>query len=162
MADREDATNTERELVVFSLANAAYGIDIESVREIIRIQDITRVPNAPESIEGVINLRGKICPIVDMRKRFEVEAGDETENTRIVVVDVDTEQVGIIVDAVNEVLTIREGAVHPASTAVSSNEAEFIEGIAEVESGLILLIALERVLKVENRKDAVETGAAAA
>lgn len=74
MAASEGATKTDRQLVVFSLASAAYGVDIGSVREIIRMQEITRVPNAPELIEGVINLRGKICPVVDLCKRFEVEA----------------------------------------------------------------------------------------
>ena len=87
MADNQ-ATTAERQLVVFDLNEEAYGVDIGAVREIIRLQEITRVPRAPRFIEGVINLRGKVIPVVDLRTRFSMDAGERTDEHRIVVVDV--------------------------------------------------------------------------
>ena len=105
MADKDEAA-AERQLVVFSLAGEAYGVDIEAVREIIRMEEITQVPNAPEFVEGVINLRGMVCPVLDLRKRLGVDVSETTNESRIVVVEIDGEQVGLIVDEVTQVLRI--------------------------------------------------------
>ncbi|HEM55171.1 MAG TPA: purine-binding chemotaxis protein CheW, partial [Thermodesulfobium narugense] len=94
----------EIQLVVFKLANEFYGIEISSVQEIIKIQDITRVPKAPDFVEGVINLRGKIVPIVDLRKRFELGQTERTKDTRVIVVETSGNIVGFIVDLVTEIL----------------------------------------------------------
>ena len=96
----------ERQLVVFDLNEEAYGVDISQVREIIRMQEITRVPRAPEFIEGVINLRGKVIPVVDLRARFSMPGTERTDEHRIVVVDVDGQDIGMVVDAVTEVSRI--------------------------------------------------------
>ena len=96
----------ERQLVVFDLNEEAYGVDISQVREIIRMQEITRVPRAPEFIEGVINLSGKVIPVVDLRTRFSMPGTERTDEHRIVVVDVDGQDIGMVVDAVTEVSRI--------------------------------------------------------
>ena len=100
--ETETLQQDEQQLVVFDLSTEAYGVDIGAVREIIRLQDITRVPRTPEFVEGVINLRGKVIPVVDLRKRFGLPAEDESKENRIVVVDIGAQDIGVIVDAVTE------------------------------------------------------------
>jgi len=145
MAERQAAVTGERQLVVFQLASEVYGVDINGVREIIRMQEITQVPNAPEFIEGVINLRGKICPVMDLRKRFGVTAADVTADSRIVVVEVGGDDVGMIVDAVTEVLRVTEGRISPP-TGVSGGNADVVEGIVNLDDRLIILVNLEHAL----------------
>ncbi len=96
----------ERQLVIFDLADEAYGVNIETVREIIRMQEITQVPRTPDYVEGVINLRGKVIPVIDMRKRFGFPVAEHTKDTRIVVIDIDGNDIGATVDAVTEVLRL--------------------------------------------------------
>ena len=98
------ATEEERQVVVFQLNGQGYGIDIGAVKEIIRCQAVTRVPGVPDSIEGAIDLRGKVIPVIDLRKRFGIEAWQQTEETRIIVVEVGNDTIGVFVDAVTEVL----------------------------------------------------------
>ena len=101
-----DEQSSERQLVVFDLGGEAYGVNIETVREIIRMQTITAVPDTPDFIEGIINLRGSVNPVVDLRKRFNLNVREETSETRIVVVDIGGEDIGVVVDAVNDVLRV--------------------------------------------------------
>ena len=143
MEKRERATSMERQLVVFRLASQVYGVDIGSVREILRMQQITHVPHAPEFVEGVINLRGKICPVVDLRKRFGVEVSELTDDSRIVLADVHGDYVGMIVDAVTEVLRINSDRVEPMPELVGAGDSGFIEGIANLDERLIIVVNLE-------------------
>ncbi len=136
----------ERQLVVFRLANDVYGLEIQGVREIIRMQEITRVPNAPEFIEGVINLRGRICPVMDLRKRFDVTVADVTTESRIVVVEISGEDVGMIVDAVTEVLRISGDRVQPPSAVVTTADTRVVEGIVNLDDRLIILVDLDTLL----------------
>ena len=129
---------SEKQLVVFDLAEEAYGVDIGAVREIIRMQDITQVPRTPEFVEGVINLRGKVIPVVDLRKRFGFEAEDATKDTRIVVVDIGGQDIGVVVDAVNEVLRVAAGAVEPPSSVITTADSEYLLGIVKLETRLIM------------------------
>jgi purine-binding chemotaxis protein CheW len=151
MANTIEAGQSERQLVVFKLAGEIYGVDIGTVREIIRTQEITHVPNAPEFVEGVINLRGKVCPVIDLRRRFEVALSDVTDESRIVVVEIDGEDVGVIVDGVTEVLRISGDCVKPASDIIAAEGAALVDGIANLEERLILLVDLETALSRENR-----------
>ena len=114
-----EATAIEQQLVSFDLATESYGVDIGAVREIIRLQEITNVPRTPEFVEGVINLRGKVIPVVDLRKRFGLPVGDQSAENRIVVVDIGGQDIGVIVDAVNEVLRIFTDSVEPPSSGRS-------------------------------------------
>ena len=143
-------TNTlqqdEQQLVVFDLSTEAYGVDIGAAREIIRLQYITKVPRTPEFVEGVINLRGKVIPVVDLRKRFGLPAEEESKENRIVVVDIGAQDIGVIVDAVTEVLRIATESVEPPASVIITADSEYLLGIAKLDSRLIILLDLEQVL----------------
>ena len=132
--------------MVFDLSTEAYGVDIGAVREIIRLQDITKVPRTPEFVEGVINLRGKVIPVVDLRKRFGLPAEEESKENRIVVVDIGAQDIGVIVDAVTEVLRIASESVEPPASVIITADSEYLLGIAKLDSRLIILLDLEQVL----------------
>ncbi len=137
---------SEKQLVVFDLAAEAYGVDISSVREIIRMQEITQVPRTPEFVEGVINLRGKVIPVVDLRKRFGFEAEEATKDTRIVVVDIGGQDIGVVVDAVTEVLRVSADAVEPPSSVITTADSEYLLGIVKLSTRLIILLDLQQAL----------------
>ena len=141
----------ERQLVVFDLATEAYGVDINTVREIIRMQEITAVPRAPDFVEGVINIRGKITPVIDLRKRFGLEVTEQTQSSRIVVVDIRGQDIGMVVDAVTEVLRIPADSVEPCSSVVTTDQSDYLMGIARLDPRLIILLDLEKVLTVQDQ-----------
>ena len=136
----------ERQLVVFDLNDEAYGVDISQVREIIRMQEITRVPRAPEFIEGVINLRGKVIPVVDLRARFSMPDTDRNEEHRIVVVDVDGQDIGMVVDAVTEVSRIPSSSIEPPSSVITTDDSEYLTGIVKTDDKLIILLDIAKVI----------------
>ncbi|MDD5093660.1 MAG: chemotaxis protein CheW [Dehalococcoidia bacterium] len=142
----------ERQLVIFSLANESYGVDIGTVNEIIRMQDISRVPRAPNFVQGVINLRGKVIPVVDLRKVFCLPAGETNRETRIVVVDILEQHVGIMVDAVTEVLRISADAVEPPASMITTGDADYLLGIAKLDHKLITLLDLSKVFSRDQAK----------
>ena len=154
----EDATQGERQLVVFDLASEVYGVDIGTVREIIRMQEITRMPRTPAYVEGVINLRGKVTPVVDLRSRFGLDGGDDDESfaKRIVVVDTGERSMGFVVDAVSEVLRVPAGSIEPPSSAVMSEDSDYLVGIVKLPDRLISLLDLERVLDASGAAVAVD------
>ena len=145
MADGE-IVQDERQLVVFRLSDESYGIDVGSTREIFHLQNITHVPNAPEYVEGVINLRGKVVPVIDLRKRFGVEASEATSDSRIVVVEYQGEDVGLIVDAVDEVLTVGADDIAGAPEVTRQGDATISQGFAQINGELVILIDIETVL----------------
>jgi len=133
------------QLVSFSVAAEEYGLDILRVQEIIRTQQLTRVPNLPDYVEGVINLRGKVIPVVALRRRLGLEPVASDKNTRIVVVEVHGQTLGFIVDAVSEVLRIRADTVEP-TPRIGTMEREYISGVGKLESRLLLMLDLERLM----------------
>jgi purine-binding chemotaxis protein CheW len=149
----------ENQLVVFNLANEDYGVDIGAVDGIVEMQPITAVPHAPSFVEGVTNLRGEVLPVIDLRRRFSLPQGETTKETRIVNVEVDGIRVGMVVDAVTEVLSVAEEAVEPPSPIVTTVDSAFITGIAKVdgqgsegsEGRLIILLDLAKVLSTEEQ-----------
>ena len=143
--------NDERQLVVFQLDAEFYGVDIARVHEIIRLQTVTRVPRTPAFVEGVINLRGKVIPVIDLRKRFGLPSAEHTRASRIVVVETGDQVVGIIVDGVSEVLRVSESIVEPPSPVVAGIESEYIHGIAKLPERLVILLDLNRVMAREER-----------
>ncbi|MCH7799929.1 MAG: chemotaxis protein CheW [Chloroflexi bacterium] len=155
MAAIIDAAQTEKQLVVFDLASEGYGVDIGAVREIIRMQEITRVPKTPEFVEGVINLRGKVIPVIDLRKRFGLHVAEQNKDNRIVVVDIGKQDIGVIVDAVTEVLRISTDSVEPPTSVITSADSDYLLGIAKLESRLIILLDLESVLSKEEKETLV-------
>ncbi len=136
----------ELQLVVFDLADEGYGVDISAVREIIRLQEITQVPRTPEFVEGVINLRGKVIPVIDLRKRFGLTVEAESQDNRIVVVDIGEQDIGVIVDAVTEVLRIPTDSVEPPASVITTAGSDYLLGIAKLNSRLIILLDLRKVL----------------
>lgn len=145
----------ELQLVAFQLGEESYGVDIAQVQEIIRMQPVTKVPGAPTFVEGVINLRGRVIPVLDLRKRFNLPTRQDTKDTRIVVVEVPPHTVGMIVDAVDEVLRITEDRVEPPSPFIASIDTEYLRGVGKLEGKLLILLDLSKVLSKEE-KNALE------
>jgi len=132
-------------LVVFQLAQQTYGIDIASVFEIIRMEKITKVPRTPDFVEGVINLRGKIIPVIDLCKRFGLDYTEATNSSRIIIVDVDGNTIGMIVDAVSEVLSVPAESIEPPPSMIHGIDAAYLKGIAILEGRLIILLNLGKI-----------------
>lgn len=141
-------------LVTFDLLGEEFGVPILDVREIIQMLNITPVPNAPNFVEGVINLRGQIIPIVDLRKRFNLEAKELTDDNRIVVVEVNNNSLGLIVDGDSEVLRIPADLVKPAPALIAGGiGSEYIKGIAYYKERMIILIDLYKVFSHEEMRE---------
>jgi purine-binding chemotaxis protein CheW len=149
---KENESSAELQLVLFDLASEHYAVSSRCVREIIRMQNITRVPGALAFVEGVTNLRGKVVPVIDLRKRLALPASEETKNMRIVVLEVGSEYVGLIVDGVSEVLRIPYSLIEPASAVVHGPDADFILGIAKLESKLVILLDADRLLSMDEKQ----------
>jgi purine-binding chemotaxis protein CheW len=141
----------ENQLVVFDLANEHYGVDISIVESIIKMQHITTVPHAPRFVEGLTNLRGAVLQVIDLRKRFGLLAKDVSQETRIVIVEVDGTRVGMIVDAVTAVLRVPEGTVEPPPSTVTAVDSTYIAGIAKVDERLVILLDLGKVFSTEEQ-----------
>ncbi|OGT99953.1 MAG: chemotaxis protein CheW [Geobacteraceae bacterium GWC2_48_7] len=140
------------QLVSFNLDQEEYGVDVLKVREIIRMPVVTRVPNTPHYVEGVINLRGKVIPIISMRKRFGLMEVDSDKQTRIMVMDVEGELMGFIVDAVSEVIRISGSEIQPSPAVVASGlDQECIAGVINQAERLLVLLDLEKMFSSEER-----------
>ena len=139
------------QLVTFSIGGEEFGVDILKVQEIIRMLDITRVPKATEFVEGVINLRGKVIPIIDLRKRFGLVSKGHDKNTRIIVIDINDMIVGFIVDSVSEVLRIPADTVEPPPPVVAGLDSEYISGVGKLDDRLLIFLDLDRLLSQEER-----------
>jgi purine-binding chemotaxis protein CheW len=151
-----DQTQTVSEdllqLVSFKIGEEEFGVDILKVQEINRMLDVTRVPNAPEFIDGVINLRGKVIPIINLRRRLGMNRRERDKNTRIVVVELAGKIVGFVVDAVQEVLRIPTGVTEPPPTLVGGVQAEYITAVGKLDDRLLILLDLDKVL-ADNQHD---------
>ena len=144
MADQEG------KYLTFSMADEEYGIGILKIKEIIGMMPITTVPQTPEFVKGVINLRGKVIPVMDLRLRFGMEAIDYTERTCIIVVEIadtaGTVQIGIVVDAVSEVLNVDAENIEETPTFGAKLNTDYILGMAKMEGGVKILLDIDRVL----------------
>lgn len=141
----------QNQLVVFNIGNESYGVEIDSVESIIKMQDITKLPHAPEFVEGVTNLRGSVVPIVDLRKRFGLEFAEPTRDTRIMIINMGGSLVGMVVDSVTQVVRISEDAIEPPPQMSVTANSVFIKGIAKYDNMLIILLDLKKVLSNEER-----------
>jgi len=144
-ASTQQADGELLQLVSFMVGTEEFAIPILSVQEINRMMQITKVPQSPEFIEGVINLRGKIIPVMDMRKRFGLGAAEENSDERIIVVEVSDRVIGFTVDRVNEVLRISSGIVEPPPTLVCGIDSDYVEGVGKLDDRLLILLNLERL-----------------
>ncbi len=147
MAEREG------KYLTFTLAGEEYGIGILKIKEIIGMMPVTTVPKTPEFVKGVINLRGKVIPVMDLRLRFGMQAIDYTERTCIIVVEIagrsGTVQIGIVVDAVSEVLNIKGDDIEDTPTFGTALNTDYILGMAKMEGGVKILLDIDRVLSQE-------------
>jgi purine-binding chemotaxis protein CheW len=136
----------EKQMVLFKLGNETYGLDISTVHEIIRMQPITKVPKTPFYVEGVINLRGKTIPVIDMGKRFGMDKIEKDKNNRIVVVNLQDTIMGIIVDSVTEVLSIPADSIEQVSDVVTTTNSDCLSGIAKLTDKMVILLELNKLL----------------
>ncbi|HHY74646.1 MAG TPA: purine-binding chemotaxis protein CheW [Bacillus bacterium] len=146
-------TLTDLKVIVFQLKDEEYGIPVQQVQSIERMMHITRVPKVAKFVKGVMNLRGVVTPIIDLRNRFGIEEAEYSESTRIIIVGVGDMEVGLIVDAANDVVDIPEEAIEPPPEVVGSIEVEYLNGVAKLDKRLLILLNLEKVLNTEGMKD---------
>jgi purine-binding chemotaxis protein CheW len=137
----------ELQVVGFRIGDETFGVRIGSVREIVRVPEITSVPNAQETIEGVINLRGKIIPVVDLRKRFsQIEIVADKKN-RILVVELDSKLVGLIVNSASEVLKIPPSEIESPGSVFADGESSYVTGVGKLKGRLIILLDISKLLR---------------
>lgn len=133
-------------VIVFQLEDKEYAIPVANVQGIERLVHITRVPKTPRYVRGVINLRGVVTPVIDLRERFELHSGNKKDSTRIIIVSLKDMEVGFVVDSANDVLDIKTSTIEPQPEVVGSYEEEFISGVARLDNRLIILLQIDKVL----------------
>jgi len=148
--------------LTFNLGEEGYGLEILKVQEIIGIQTITKIPRTPEYVKGVINLRGKVIPVIDLRLKFSMEEQEITRESCIIVVQVQREHaaliIGILVDEVSEVLDIAEGQIEAAPSLGTHADTKFILGMAKTENAVKILLDIDRVLSAQEMEQLQKTG----
>jgi purine-binding chemotaxis protein CheW len=146
---REEAL---RGLVTFKIGDEEFGLDLLSVQTIIRMVEPTQIPRSPHFVEGVINLRGSIIPVIDFRKRFNLPPKESEKDTRIIVTDIDGKVAGFIVDSVSEVLRIPTSAIEPPPPMVGGIESNYIDGVGKLEDRLLVVINISNLLSESEKK----------
>ncbi|HBR33432.1 MAG TPA: chemotaxis protein CheW [Firmicutes bacterium] len=157
MKNNKERQEETTQIIIFKLGEEEFGVNILQVREIEKLdQGITRVPRAPHFVEGIINLRGEIIPIVDLRARFGLTLPELGLNSRVIIVEVGEAQVGMLVDAVVEVLRVPVSAIESAPTITKGVDSYFLAGVVNIDERLIVLLNLERTLSPEEEKELSE------
>lgn len=141
----------ERQLVVFRLHNEEFGVEITDVREIVKPRHITRLPHVADYIEGVTNLRGEVIPVICLRKRFGLEPQEETQDTRIIMLEINNGLVGFIVDAVTETLRLPEEAIEPPPSNIAGLRANYLAGVGKVDDRLLILLDVGKILSTDEK-----------
>lgn len=139
-------SHNELQLVVFKLGREEYGVSILQVQEIKRMTDITRVPHTPDYIKGVMNLRGSVLPVLDLKRRLSLPPQEYSDDTRIIIVKVEEITIGIIVDAVSEVLTIGQENIEPPQSVTGGVIANYLSGVGKLDDRLLILLNLETII----------------
>ena len=135
------------QIVGFRIGRETFGVPISLVHEIVRPPEITNVPHAPEYVEGVMNLRGRIVPVIDLRRRFGGAAIANGRKNRVLVVDVESRAVGLIVDSASEVLKISDAQIEPPPNVLTDAATSYVTGVAKHQGRLIILVDLKRILQ---------------
>lgn len=154
MADtiKQDTANELLQLVSFNIGQEEFGVDILKVQEINRMINVTHVPNSPHYVDGVINLRGKVIPIIDLRTRLGLERKVHDKDTRIIVVELEGKTVGFVVDAVSEVLRIPRNITEPPPVLASGVDSSYITAVGKLEDRLLILLDLDKVLTTNEKQ----------
>ena len=149
VAERKKTSSLEEKYLAFILDNESYGIEILRVREIIGLMDVTTVPQTPEYMKGVINLRGKVIPVIDLRLKFSMQEKEHTDETCVIVVEVNNTSIGIIVDSVSEVLEITRGEIEESPHFGQDIDTSYIMGLGKVKEKIVILLDIEEILSSE-------------
>ena len=152
----------EKQFVVFQVDREHYGVDIGGVREILRLPEITRVPQALEYVEGIINPRGTVIPVIDLHKRFALPKRENTNETRVMVLSVEDSLVGAIVDSVSEVLSFTDDQIDPAAGLSMAMSIEYVTGVAKLEDRLVIMLDYVKVFTATERQEFADMAGAAA
>ena len=146
MASKENVTNASRQLVTFQLGEELYGVNIMDVKEIVRVQTIRAIPNAPSYVEGIFNLRSEIIPIINLHKRFHLRKLVSSEEDELlsgfVILDIDGMKLGVIIDRISRVVTIEKGDIQPPPQMFSGIGAEYIEGVVRQDQGYLIILEI--------------------
>ncbi|MFY0759021.1 chemotaxis protein CheW [Metabacillus dongyingensis] len=145
-----DTIRKQMKMIVFQLNHEEYGISVDKVRSIEKIQVITRVPGTKPFVIGVINLRGIVTPVIDLRTRFDMQQMPFSDSSRIIVAALDQYEVGLIVDAANDVIDLEMDEIEPAPEVVGAVEDDYVEGVAKIDRRLIIILDLNKVLAADN------------
>ena len=148
----EDENINVVQLVNFTLDDVEYGVDILNVHEIQKVHQIAHLPNSPDFIKGILNLRGDVIPVVDLRLRFGLKAAERTELSRIIIIDTNGKKIGLFVDNVRKVIRIPEANVSPPSDLLTDLSEEFIQGIGRLHDRLIIILNITSITAVEESK----------
>lgn len=147
MSNMNNSMADDMQLVVFDLDNEEYGVEIGQVREIIKMEEISKIPRTPDYIEGVINLRGQVTTVISLRKKFGLEQKEVDQYTRIIVAEIDGLTLGITVDAVNEVLKLPTKNIEPTPAIVANDvDTRYIRGIGKLDDRLLILLDINRIM----------------
>ncbi len=149
IAERTQKSTLDGKFLTFVLSDEEYGIEILKVREIIGLMDITTVPQTPDYMKGVINLRGKVIPVIDLRLKFSMQEEEHTQETCVIVVEVNSTSIGIIVDSVSEVADINGGDIEDAPKFSQGIDTSFIIGLGKVKEKIIIMLDIDAVLSSE-------------
>ena len=144
-----EETILENKFIVFRLGQEEYALSVQNVGSIERILPITRVPSTPSFVKGVINLRGVVTPVIDLKRRFHNEGTEFTNQTRIIIINFEDITVGIIVDSANDVVDIDESQIEPPPEVVGMVEVDYITGVVKLDNRLLILLDLEKILSKE-------------
>ena len=148
MKDRK-GTGDLKQFISFSIGEEEYGLELLRVKEVIRIREITWLPKAPSFVKGIINLRGDVIPIIDLRDKFGLEAKESTAMTRVIVVEVEGRMIGMVVDAASQVVRIPADQIDPPPPMLGGFSQEFITGVGKLEDKLIILLNTDAILTME-------------
>jgi purine-binding chemotaxis protein CheW len=154
MESKVKETGELRQFISFSVGDEEYGLELLRVKEVIRVREITWLPKAPSFVKGIINLRGDVIPIIDLRDKFGLEARGHTATTRVIVVEVEGRLMGMVVDSASQVVRIPADQIDPPPPVVGGFSREFITGVGKLEDKLVILLNTDAILTVDE-KDAL-------
>jgi len=149
--EKENQKDEILQLVTFSVGEEEFGVEILKVQEINKMLQVTKIPNSPDFVEGVINLRGKVIPIINLRKRLRLSDKEYDKNTRIIVMEIQGRTVGFIVDSVSEVLRIPRSITEPPPSMIGGVSSEYIVAVGKLEDRLLILLDIDKILSNEEK-----------
>jgi purine-binding chemotaxis protein CheW len=146
-----EETGELRQFISFSVGEEEYGLELLRVKEVIRVREVTWLPKAPSFVKGIINLRGDVIPIIDLRDKFGLETREQTSQTRVIVVEVEGRLMGMVVDSASQVVRIPADQIDPPPPVVGGFSREFITGVGKLEDRLVILLNTDAVLTMEEK-----------